>query len=63
MGTTYDTFSTRSHTTNARGRALHNRLRLRDAMHAEGFANYRREWWHYDFPAPGAEPLNVPIDC
>jgi D-alanyl-D-alanine dipeptidase len=63
MGTAYDSFSTRSHTLNARGAALRNRLRLRAAMAAEGFANYHREWWHYDFPAPAAPRLDVTIGC
>jgi zinc D-Ala-D-Ala dipeptidase len=62
MGSRYDLFSTRSHTTNARGAALRNRLRLRDAMSAEGFVNYRREWWHYDFP-DGGRSYNVTIGC
>ena len=63
MGTRYDAFTTRSHTTNARGRALRNRLRLRDAMASAGWANYHREWWHYDFPAPNARRLDVTIGC
>jgi zinc D-Ala-D-Ala dipeptidase len=62
MGTAYDAFSARSHTENARGAALRNRLRLRSAMSAEGFANYRREWWHYDFPGDG-RAYNVTIGC
>ena len=63
MGTRYDSFTTRSHTTNARGRALRNRLRLREAMAAAGWANYHREWWHYEFPAPRARRLDVTIGC
>jgi zinc D-Ala-D-Ala dipeptidase len=63
MGTEYDSFSTRSHTTNARGAVLRRRLRLRGAMAAAGWANYHREWWHYDFPAPGARRLDVTIGC
>jgi D-alanyl-D-alanine dipeptidase len=63
MGTRYDAFTTRSHTLNARGRVLRNRLRLRDAMAAAGWTNYRREWWHYDFPAPRARRLDVTIGC
>jgi D-alanyl-D-alanine dipeptidase len=63
MGTRYDAFTTRSHTLNARGRVLRNRLRLRDAMSSAGWTNYRREWWHYDFPAPRARRLDVTIGC
>jgi zinc D-Ala-D-Ala dipeptidase len=63
MGTAYDAFTRRSHTTNARGTALRNRLRLKRAMEREGFRNYFREWWHYDFRSPGARRLDIPIGC
>ena len=61
MGTRYDTFSPRSATLNARGRALRNRMTLKRAMEAHGFRNYAREWWHYDSRRPGPRPLDVPI--
>ncbi|MEA2479693.1 MAG: zinc D-Ala-D-Ala dipeptidase, partial [Thermoleophilaceae bacterium] len=63
MGTPYDSFTTRSHTANARGEQLRNRLRLKAAMEAFGFRNYRREWWHYDFPGVTGGPLDLPIGC
>ena len=64
MGTAYDTFSSRSATTAVRGKALRNRLRLRRALEGAGFRNYRREWWHYDFPAElGAPRLDVALGC
>ncbi|MEJ7717842.1 MAG: M15 family metallopeptidase [Thermoleophilaceae bacterium] len=63
MGTPYDSFSTRSHTRNARGRALRNRTTLVRAMAAEGFANYRREWWHFDHRRRGGRPLDVTLGC
>jgi len=64
MGTEYDAFTTRSSTTNATGKALRNRLRLRRAMHAAGFANYSREWWHYDHTRDGrAAAVDVPLGC
>jgi D-alanyl-D-alanine dipeptidase len=64
MGTPYDSFSPRSATTAAGGRALRNRLKLRRAMEAAGFANYRREWWHYDYPGDRrALRLDVPLGC
>ncbi|MDQ3936929.1 MAG: D-alanyl-D-alanine carboxypeptidase family protein, partial [Actinomycetota bacterium] len=64
MGTEYDTFSSRSATTAVGGKALRNRLRLRSALQREGFRNYRREWWHYDFPAElGAPRLDVALGC
>jgi zinc D-Ala-D-Ala dipeptidase len=62
MGSAYDAFTTRSHTTNARGAVLRNRLRLRRAMSSEGFSNYHREWWHYDFPG-GGRAYDVTIGC
>jgi zinc D-Ala-D-Ala dipeptidase len=52
MGTAWDCFDTDSATAapglgqEARG----NRAMLTKAMTAEGFRNYRREWWHFEFP-------------
>jgi D-alanyl-D-alanine dipeptidase len=63
MGTAFDAFTTRSHTANASGRALRNRLTLKRAMEAAGFRNYRREWWHYDFPTTTAPPRDIPLGC
>jgi D-alanyl-D-alanine dipeptidase len=47
----YDEMSERSHINYAGGSEESRRLRdmLRDAMHAEGFAVYEPEWWHYDY--------------
>jgi D-alanyl-D-alanine dipeptidase len=62
MGTPYDTFSEAAHTANATGAARANRDRLLRAMRAEGFSNYRKEWWH--FTLPGSYPaLDVPLGC
>ena len=62
MGTPYDTFSPAAHTANATGAARANRDRLLRAMRAEGFSNYRKEWWH--FTLPGSYPaLDVPLGC
>ena len=64
MGTEYDAFTPMSATTAVGGKALRNRLRLKRAMEAEGFRNYRREWWHYDFPAElGAPRLDIALGC
>lgn len=63
MGTTYDAFSARAATTAATGKALRNRLRLRRALEDAGFANYHREWWHYDFRDPRARSLDIPLGC
>jgi D-alanyl-D-alanine dipeptidase len=63
MGTDYDAFTTRSHTANARGTALKNRLTLKRAMERAGFRNYRREWWHYDFPRAAGAARDIPLGC
>jgi zinc D-Ala-D-Ala dipeptidase len=64
MGTAYDAFSSRSATTAVGGKALRNRLRLRRALEVEGFRNYRREWWHYDYPSElGAPRLDIALGC
>lgn len=62
MGTPYDTFSEAAHTANATGTIAANRALLVDAMRAEGFANYSKEWWH--FSLAGQYPaLDVPLSC
>jgi D-alanyl-D-alanine dipeptidase len=63
MGTRFDAFTTKSHTANASGTALKNRLKLKRAMEAVGFRNYRREWWHYDFPRAAGPPRDIPLGC
>jgi D-alanyl-D-alanine dipeptidase len=63
MGVPFDTFSTRSHTANASGTALKNRLTLKRAMESFGFRNYRNEWWHYDFPNATGPPRDIPLGC
>lgn len=63
MGTRFDAFTPGSATVAVRGRPLHNRLTLRRAMEREGFANYAREWWHYDSRMPGPRRLDAGIGC
>jgi len=64
MGSGYDELGPRAHTLNARGRALHNRLTLRRALERFGFADYWREWWHFEHrSALGAPLLDRPIGC
>jgi len=56
FGTAYDCFSDRSATANRNisAAAQANRERLRRALELQGFRNYAREWWHYEFEAAGA---------
>lgn len=53
MGTGYDCFDSKSFTQDAsitpQQRA--NRDVLLNAMRKHGFANYKREWWHFSYPA------------
>lgn len=62
MGTAYDTFTEAAHTANASGAVAQNRRTLVEAMAAEGFQNYDKEWWHFSIPGP-REPLDVPLRC
>jgi D-alanyl-D-alanine dipeptidase len=66
MGTAWDTLSEASHTMNATGEALKNRLLLKDTMRAQGFVNYWKEWWHYVYVEEGEKELphrDVPYGC
>ena len=62
MGTPFDHFGPESHTVNATGEVMANRLLLLDAMEAEGWRNYDQEWWHYTHSSE-ADYLDVPIVC
>lgn len=62
MGTAYDTFGEAAHTANATGTVRANRGRLVEAMNAEGFVNYAKEWWHFSLPGQ-YPPLDVPLGC
>jgi D-alanyl-D-alanine dipeptidase len=63
MGTPWDTLNTRSHTRNAKGKALKNRLLLRRVMIRAGFRPYYKEWWHFRFRMKGTRPRDVPYGC
>jgi D-alanyl-D-alanine dipeptidase len=64
MGTPWDTLSEASHTTKATGEALNNRLLLREVMHAHGYKNYWKEWWHYTWKSEAEHPhRDVPYSC
>jgi D-alanyl-D-alanine dipeptidase len=62
MGTPYDTFSEAAHTANATGTVRANRAILVDAMGAEGFRNYDKEWWHFSVPGQ-YPPMDLPLSC
>lgn len=60
MGSPWDHLGPESHTLNAAGEALANRLLLRDTLAAVGFVPYPKEWWHFTFHDEGAVPLDIP---
>ncbi|MGI9477175.1 MAG: M15 family metallopeptidase [Hyphomicrobiaceae bacterium] len=65
MGTSWDCFDVRSHTYNAgiSATAKANRQRLLRAMRAQGFRNYKREWWHFSMPLRGYMRMrNFPVE-
>lgn len=62
MGTPYDHFGTESHTANATGPVMENRMTLVRAMEAEGFTNYDQEWWHFTHDTT-ADFVDIPIGC
>jgi D-alanyl-D-alanine dipeptidase len=59
MGTGFDCFDARSHTTNGAIGSEQQRWRatLLAAMRKHGFKNYFREWWHFTFA--GAKPTQA----
>jgi len=63
MGTGFDCFDPRSHTSSGAISAEQKRARglLLVAMRAHGFKNYFREWWHFTFGARPAQVFDVPI--
>jgi len=65
MGTGFDCFSARSYTHSSAisGAERANRDRLLAAMTKQGFHNYFREWWHFEYRR-GSEPVayDVPIE-
>jgi D-alanyl-D-alanine dipeptidase len=65
MGTGFDCFDARSHTSSGaitpeqmRWRAL-----LVAAMRARGLHNYFREWWHFSFGPRGGQAYDFPIEA
>lgn len=63
MGTPWDTLNEDSHTMRAKGAQLQNRLKLKNAMEAQGFKAYLKEWWHFSYPLQGTKGRDVPYGC
>lgn len=64
MGTAYDCSAPASATAaNVSPAARANRDRLVRALAAEGFRNYRLEWWHFDYagPTPPLRAWDFPV--
>jgi zinc D-Ala-D-Ala dipeptidase len=52
-----------SHTYNASGRILRNRLSLKSAMERFGFSAYLNEWWHFEHYIRPNRYLDVTLGC
>ena len=63
MGTPWDTLNEQSHTRNATGKALENRLLLKQAMQEAGFKPYYKEWWHFSMKLENSKPRDMPYGC
>ena len=68
MGSTFDTFDASAHFANAQAESQAARVALRDAMQAQGFVPYSKEWWHFTykgqqgrFIAPAAQDIAYSI--
>ena len=63
MGTGFDCFDLKSHTgeENIAAEAKRRRTLLVNAMEKQGFRNYAREWWHFDYTGDGGGYYDFPI--
>jgi D-alanyl-D-alanine dipeptidase len=52
-----------SHTYNASGRILRNRLTLKNAMEHFGFGAYLNEWWHFEHRIRPDRYLDLALGC
>jgi len=52
-----------SHTYNASGSILRNRLELKNAMESFGFGAYLNEWWHFEHHIRPNRYLDVTLGC
>ena len=58
LTTAFDNFTGTADTANATAQALRYRKVLVQAMESEGFSPFGRTWWHFNYPAEGAVPLD-----
>jgi zinc D-Ala-D-Ala dipeptidase len=58
LTTEFDNFTGTADTANATAQALRYRKFLVQAMESEGFSPFGRTWWHFNYPAEGAVPLD-----
>jgi D-alanyl-D-alanine dipeptidase len=56
-------FGPSSHTYNASGRILRNRLTLKNAMERFHFGAYLNEWWHFEHVIRPNRYLDVTLGC
>jgi zinc D-Ala-D-Ala dipeptidase len=56
-------FGPSSHTYNAGGRVLRNRLTLKNAMERFGFGPYLNEWWHFEHHIRPDRYLDLTLGC
>jgi D-alanyl-D-alanine dipeptidase len=63
MGSPWDLLEPLSNTRAVGGVPLANRLKLKEAMEAEGFKAYHKEWWHFGYPMTGTKARDVPYGC
>jgi D-alanyl-D-alanine dipeptidase len=56
-------FGPSSHTYNASGRILRNRLTLKSAMERFGFSAYLNEWWHFEHRIRPNRYLDLTLGC
>jgi D-alanyl-D-alanine dipeptidase len=63
MGTGFDCFDLKSHTwaEDIVAEAKRRRALLVNAMEKQGFRNYAREWWHFDYPGDGGGYYDFPV--
>ena len=65
MGSGFDCFDARSHTSSGAITPAQKRWRARlvAAMRAHGFYNYFREWWHFSFGPRAGPAYDFPIEA